>query len=144
MIRLGTLAGYAFDGPRVLAGFTPPERPAVYAVLYRPEPEKAPERYGVLYVGHSDDLSKEKLPFRHPQSACWLKRVGGKKFDLHICYLDAPGVEAGHRDQITKELIAIYKPGCNPEHYEHGWSEHWIGDYEAPTTGPLTTSRDPD
>jgi aspartate racemase len=28
MIRLGTLSGYFFEGPRVLAGFTPPARGA--------------------------------------------------------------------------------------------------------------------
>lgn len=143
MIRLGTLAGYAFEGPRLLAGFTPPDRPAVYAVLYRPDPEASPERYGVLYVGYSDDLSAERLPFQHPQAECWLKRVGGERFKLHICFLEAPGAQAGHREQIARELIAVYKPGCNPEMFDHAWSEHWIGDYEAPTTGPLTTGRDP-
>ena len=144
MIRLGTLAGYAFEGPRVLVGFTPPDRPAVYAVLYKPEPETNPERFGVLYVGHSEDLSREKLPFRHPASDCWLKRVDGDRFRLHICYLEAPGANSRHREQMAQELIAVYHPGCNPEQYDKAWSEHWIGEYEAPgTTGPLTTDRDP-
>ena len=143
MIRLGTLAGYSFEGPRVLAGFTPPQRPAVYAVLYRPDPEKAPQRYGVIYVGHTDDLSKEGLPFKHTRAACWLDREDGRRFELHICHLEAPGAEAGHREQIARELIAVYRPGCNPDQYDQEWSEHWIGGYEAPTTGPLTTSRDP-
>lgn len=144
MIRLGTLAGYAFEGPRVLAGFTAPERPAVYAIMYRPDSVKGPERYGVLYVGHTDDLSRERLPFRHPQAKCWLKRVNGEKFRLYICYLEAPGATEGHRLQIVRELISIYKPGCNKDQYDKAWSDNWIGDYEAPTTGPLTTSRDPD
>lgn len=144
MIRLGTLAGYAFEGPRLLAGFSPPPRPAVFAILYRPEPETRPERYGVLYVGQSDDLSGEGLPFRHPAARCWLDRVGSDRFKLHICTLEAPGALASHREEIMRELIAVYKPGCNPEQYDQAWSEHWIGDYEAPgTTGPLTTSRDP-
>ena len=144
MIRLGTLAGYAFEGPRVLAGFTAPERPGVYAILYRPDAMTSPERYGVLYVGHSDDLSKERLPFRHPQAPCWLKRVKDDKFKLHICHLEAPGANSAHREQIAHELIAFYRPGCNPEQYDNAWSEHWIGEYEAPTTGPLTTKRQPD
>ncbi len=142
MIRLGSLAGYAFEGPRLLAGFAPPERPAVYAIMYKPEPSK-PERYGVLYVGHSDDLSREKLPFRHPAAPCWLKRVDGDRYKLYICFLEAPGAQAAHREQISKELVAVYKPGCNPEQFDQAWSEHWIGDYQAPgTTGPLTTKRD--
>lgn len=143
MIRLGSLAGYAFEGPRVLAGWTPPETAAVYAILYRPEPEKSPERYGVLYVGHSADLSKEGFPFRHPASGCWLARVGGDRFRLHICTLEAPGAVESHREQITRELVAVYEPGCNPEQYDQAWQDQWIGDYTAPTTGPLTTGRDP-
>lgn len=143
MIRLGTLAGYAFEGPRVLAGFTPPERPAVYAIMYRPDALKSPERYGVVYVGHCDDLSRERLPFRHPQASCWLKRVDGERFKLHICYLEAPGATDGHRQQIARELISVYKPGCNADQYDQAWSDHWIGDYDAPTTGPLTTKREP-
>ena len=33
VIRLGSLAGYPFEGPRVLAGWTPPARPAVFAIV---------------------------------------------------------------------------------------------------------------
>jgi hypothetical protein len=143
VIRLGTLAGYSFEGPRVLAGFTPSPLAVVYAILYRPDPENGPQRYGVLYVGQSEDFSQERLPFRHPRAPCWLKRVGGQKYQLHICYLEAPGAKARHREQIAKELISVYKPGCNLDHYDQAWSDHWIGDYEAPTAGPLTTSRDP-
>ena len=33
VIRLGSLAGYPFEGPRVLAGWTPPAAAAVYAIL---------------------------------------------------------------------------------------------------------------
>ena len=70
MIRLGSLAGYPFEGPRLLGGWTPPARPAVYAILYRPEPVS--ERYAVSYVGHADDLSTEGLPFSHPAASCWI------------------------------------------------------------------------
>ena len=38
MIRLGSLAGYPFEGPRVLGGWTPPSHPAVYVILYRADP----------------------------------------------------------------------------------------------------------
>ena len=66
MIRLGSLAGYPFEGPRVLAGWTPPPVAAVYAIFCKPDPEAKPEQYAVIYVGHSDDLSAERFPFRHP------------------------------------------------------------------------------
>ena len=39
MIRLGSLAGYPFEGPRALAGWTPPTAAAVYAVVFKPEPD---------------------------------------------------------------------------------------------------------
>ena len=54
-----------------------------------------------------------------------------------------PGGLWSHREQITRELIAVYKPGCNPEQYNQAWKDEWIGSYIAPTTGPLTTERDP-
>jgi hypothetical protein len=142
MIRLGSLAGYPFEGPRVLAGWTAPARPGVFAVMYKPDLAKA--EFGVLYIGHSDDLSTESLPFDHPAASCWLARVGGKRFDLHIAFYEVPGGTLGHREQIARELIAIYRPGCNQDQYDQAWEEHWIGEYDTPgTTGPLTTDRDP-
>lgn len=142
MIRLGSLAGYPFEGPRVLAGWTAPPRPGVFAVMYRPDLAKA--EFGVIYVGHSDDLAAEPFPFDHPAAECWLARVGGKRFDLHIAVYEVPGGTRGHREQIARELIAIYRPGCNQDQYDQAWREHWIGEYDTPgTTGPLTTDRDP-
>ncbi len=145
MIRLGSLAGYPFEGPRVLAGWTAPARAGLFAVMYRPDGSAGKEEYGVIYVGHSDDLSTERLPFEHSAAPCWLKRVGGKRFDLHVAVYEVPGGTRGHREQIARELIAIYHPGCNGDQYDQAWEEHWIGEYETPgTTGPLTTGRQPD
>ena len=39
--------------------------------------------------------------------------------------------------------MAVYHPGCNPEQYDPAWKDEWIGEYTAPTTGPLTTGRRP-
>ena len=44
VIRLGSLAGLTFEGPRVLAGWTAPAAAGVYAVLYKPTPR--PSRSG--------------------------------------------------------------------------------------------------
>jgi hypothetical protein len=142
VIRLGSLAGYPFEGPRVLAGWTPPATPAVYAILTRPEPETKPLQFAVIYVGHADDLSQERFPFKHPQAPCWTKRAGDR-FNLHICTYEVPGGLPAHREQIARELIAIYRPSCNHEQYDPAWKDEWIGSYDAPTTGPLTTGRDP-
>ena len=143
MIRLGSLAGYPFEGPRVLTGWTAPEKAAVYAILCRNDPEGKPNDYSVIYVGHSDDVSQEAFPLRHRHSSAWKKRAGSK-WNLHICTYEVPGGMRSHRDQIAQELIAVYKPSCNPEQYDRQWRAEWIGSYSAPTTAPLTTSTDVD
>jgi hypothetical protein len=140
VIRLGSLAGYPFEGPRVLAGWTVPAVPAVYAVMYRPD--DAAESYAVIYVGHTEDLSHERLPLRHPRSPCWVKRAGSK-WKLHVAWFEVPGGQAGHRKQIAEELCAVYRPGCNDQQFDRTWKDEWIGGYSAPTTGPLTTDREP-
>ena len=142
MIRLGSLAGYPFEGPRPLAGWTAPARGAVYAVLTRNDPEHKPQQFSVIYVGHSDDMSTERFPFKHPFAPDWIKRAGSK-WNLHICYYEVPGGLRSHREQIARELISIYSPSCNPEQFDATWKAEWIGSYSAPTTGPLTTSENP-
>ena len=143
MIRLGSLAGYPFEGPRVLAGWTPPARPAVYAILCKPEPDARPDRYAVIYVDHADDLAAERFPFQHPRARSWIARAGDR-FKLYICTYEVPGGLRSHREQIAAELSAIYRPSCNTEQYDRTWRAEWIGAYQAPTTGPLTTGRDPE
>jgi hypothetical protein len=135
VIRLGSLAGYPFEGPRLLAGWTPPAIAAVYAIAYKPDP--AAERYAIIYVGHGDDLTAERFPFRHPRANCWIRRAGSK-WKVYVCTYQVPGGGRGHREQITRELTAIYHPHCNTQQYDRSWKEHWIGEYSAPTTGPLT------
>lgn len=141
MIRLGSLAGYPFEGPRTLGGWTPPARPGVFAILYRPDAEARPESYAVTYVGHADDLAAAGLPFDHPAAPCWIERAGSR-WKVHIAVYEIPGGLRGHREHLVRELLAVYKPGCNDERYDQAWKDEWIGSYEAPTTGPLTTPRD--
>lgn len=124
MIRLGSLAGYLFEGPRVLGGFVPPAAPAVFVILYRADPESRPDRYTVTYVGHSDDLSGARLPFRHPCAGCWARRAGSR-WRLHIATLEAPGATRSHREQIVRELVACYRPHCNDEKLVNTWRPEW-------------------
>ena len=142
MIRLGSLAGYPFDGPRVLAGWTPAPRAAVYAIAYKPDPDNRPNRYAVIYVGHSDDLSGERFPFQHPRAPCWISRAGSK-WKVYICTYEVPGGNRPHREQIARELAAIYRPTCNEQQFDPAWKDEWIGAYTAPTTGPVAR-RGPD
>jgi hypothetical protein len=143
MIRLGSLAGYPFEGPRLLGGWTAPAAPAVYAIMYKPEPDTNPERYAVVYVGHADDLSTAGLPFQHRSAQCWIARAGNR-WKVYVATYQVPGGLPSHREQIAQELAAIYHPTCNEQRYERAWRDEWIGGYTAPTTGPLTTGREPD
>ena len=134
MIRLGSLAGYPFEGPRLLAGWTPPETAGVYAIAYKPDPDGKPDQYAVIYVGHADNLAAERLPFQHPRAHCWIKRAGSK-WTVHICTYKVPGGSRMHREQIARELTAIYRPQCNAQHYDQAWNDHWIGQTTASAPG---------
>lgn len=142
MIRLGSLAGYSFEGPRILGGWTPPSRPAVFAILYKPDPETKPDRYAVIYVGHSDNLAEEGLPFKHPRANCWIERASSK-WKLHICTYEVVGWGRPHREMIANELTAIYDPHCNVQKFDKAWKDEWIGEYTSELTGPLA-KRGPD
>ena len=139
MIRLGSLAGYAFEGPRVLAGWTPPQAPAVYVIAYKPDPDTKPDKYAVIYVGHADDLSGERFPFRHPRASCWIKRAGSK-WKVYICTYEVPGGGRAHREQVARELTAIYHPRCNDQQYEQAWKDQWIGET---TSSSPSLAKDP-
>jgi len=142
VIRLGSQAGYPFEGPRVLVGWSAPKVSAVYAIMFKPNPETKPQEFAVIYVGHSDDLSKENFPLKHRHAPTWIERAGSK-WNLHVCFYEVLGGLRSHREQIARELMAAYKPSCNLEKYDQAWKAEWIGEYSAPTTGPLTTDRDP-
>jgi hypothetical protein len=111
--------------------------------MYKPEPAAKPENYAVIYVGHADDLSAERFPFKHQKAPCWISRAGSK-WKVYVCTYEAPGGTGAHREQIARELIAVYRPSCNEQQYDHAWKDEWIGEYSAaPTTAPVTR-RGPD
>ena len=139
MIRLGSLAGYPFEGPRLLAGWTAPAAAAVYAIAYKPEPDTKPDRYAVIYVGHSDDLSAERFPFQHPRAHCWVKGAGSK-WKVYICTFEVPGGGRPHREQIARELTAVYQPRCNDQQYDQAWKDEWIG---GTTSSSPSLAKDP-
>ena len=70
MIRLGSLAGLPVRGPARAGRLDAAGRaPRSTRSSYKPEPETKPEQYAVIYVGHSDDLSAERFPFKPPAGA---------------------------------------------------------------------------
>lgn len=139
MIRLGSLGGYPFDGPRVLGGWAPPQGPGLFAIFTKSTPET--QRFEVIYLGHADDLSSVGLPFDHVDAARWIERAGSK-WNLWVATYVIPGGSPSHRERITEELLATYHPSCNVELFDRAWKDEWIGSYRAPTTKPLTTPRD--
>jgi hypothetical protein len=136
VIRLGSLAGYSFEGPWLLGGWTPPDHPGLFAVMYKPEPDTKPETYAVIYVGHSDNLADEGFPWQYPGAHCWAERAGSK-WQVYVCTFNPPGGGRSHREAMTHELIALYDPACNPQRYDRSWKTEWIGEYETEVTGPL-------
>lgn len=113
--------GHLFDGPRLLGGWHPPAVAAVYVIMYRLD---GSSRHAVIYAGHAEDLSRTGFPFRHPRAPCWIARAGGK-WQLSVAWLALPG--AGHREQLTGDLIARYEPHCNDRKYDSTWRPEWIG-----------------
>jgi hypothetical protein len=139
MIRLGSLGGYPFEGPRVLGGWNAPREQGLFAIFTKSAPES--QRFEVIYLGHADDLAEAGLPFEHPHATRWIERAGSK-WNLWIAVYVIPGGSRSHRERITEELLAVYHPSCNQEQFDREWKEEWIGSYRAPTTKPLTTPRE--
>ena len=50
----------------------------------------------------------------------------------------------GHRAQLADELSRSTSRSATTSSSTRRWQDHWIGSYDAPTTGPLTTGRSPD
>ena len=98
--QAGLAGGLPVRGAAAAGRLDPAAGPAVYAILYKPEPDAKPERYAVIYVGHADDLSAERFPFQHPRAACWVRRAGSK-WKVYICTYEVPGGGPGHREQIS-------------------------------------------
>lgn len=141
MIRLGSLAGYSFEGPYTLGGWNPLDQPGVYAIMYKPDTGK--DTYAVVYVGHTDNFQDEGFPFKHPAAPCWTERAG-TQWKLFIAYFLVPGGTRSIRQGIAQELNAVYEPICNEDQYVQHWEPEWIGDYESNLTKKLMLSTDAD
>ena len=57
---------------------------------------------------------------------------------MYIATYEVPGGTAAHREQISRELTAVYQPGCNAQQYDQAWREEWIGGSPAAEPGPET------
>ncbi len=112
VIRLGSLAGYPFEGPaaaRRLDPAVPPGR------LRDHVQARAGHQAGQLRGHLRRSLRRplrRALPVPHPRAHCWVRRAGSR-WKVYVCTYEVPGGSRPHREQIARELIAIYQPSCN-------------------------------
>ncbi|MGH2719241.1 MAG: hypothetical protein ACRDJU_11755 [Actinomycetota bacterium] len=126
MIRLGSLAGYSFEGPVPLSDWEPADSPGVFAVMYRQDPQVA--QYAVIHAGPSDDLRAEGFPFGHPSAGCWEARAGSKEA-LLVAWFFVPGGTPRIRNGIAQELNAVYQPVCSWGVYAQLRDVEWTAEY---------------
>ena len=106
--------------------------------MYKPEPDTKPDRYAVIYVGHADDLSRGAVPVPAPARRV-LGPAGRVQVEgLHLHATRCRAATAAHREQIARELTAVYRPGCNAQQYDQAWKDEWIRGITsaAPTSQP--------
>ena len=128
MIRLGSLAGYPFEGPRLLGGWTPPagRRRVRDHVQARPGDQAGPVR-GHLRRPLRGPV-RRALPVPAPARRL-LGAAGPATWKVYICTYEVPGGTAAHREQIARELDRDLPAGCNEQQYDQAWKDEWIGEY---------------
>ena len=143
MIRLGSLAGYPFEGPRVLGGWTPPAEPrGVRDRVQAGARDQARHVRGDLRRPRRRPVrraaSRSTTPARDAGSG-GRAAAGSSTSAPTRCPAGCP--RTGSRS--PRSSVAIYHPSCNEQQYDRSWKDEWIGEYTAPTTGPLTTEPRP-
>ena len=145
MIRLGSLAGYPFEGPRRARRLDAAGRPAVYAIMYKPEPDTKPAVRGDLRRPLRRPVGRA-VPVPAPAVAV-LDPAGRQPVEgLHLHRTRCPaGWLAPGADR--QELTAIYQPRLQRAAVRPDLEGRVDRRVHAPTTGPLTTgtaSADPE
>ena len=127
MIRLGSLAGYPFEGPRLLAGWTPPPAAAVLRDPVQAEPDTAGAVRGHL---------RRALPMTCPPSGSRsatrarlvLGAPGRRPLEgLHLHLRGARAVAGRTASRSAASSPRSTGPGCNEQQYDQAWKEEWIG-----------------
>jgi len=81
----------------------------VYLILYRPQPDKAPDSFAVEYIGERTgpdgiDISRE--------ITCIMDRAVSRD-NIFIVLYPMPASSTDQRQRVTQALIRTYKPICN-------------------------------
>jgi len=86
----------------------PESTAGVYIVLYRSQPDTAPDRYTVEYIGeHSPDSGDIRNDI-----ACLLDRAASRE-NIFIVLYPMPTASEAQRARVAQALIQAYKPYCN-------------------------------
>jgi len=101
-----------FEGPYPLTIWDPPNKPAVYAILKKPDPVKKPKSYKLLYIDQSKSLSERGFYKTHPKYETWEKEAITRS-NLYIAFYVMPVSLGPERDAVVKILVDQYKPVCN-------------------------------
>jgi len=102
-----------FEEPMLLKFPAPSSEPGVFAVMTKPDPQKKPQNYRVIYFGVSDDFSKTIIE-KHPKAECWQKnQLHGIYYELYKMSMST----SEQRKQIQDILVQKYDPVCNEETY---------------------------
>ena len=133
VIRLGSLAGYPFEGPRVLGGLDrrQPSRPSTPCSTGPTERERTPS---------STSGTARTCRRRGSRSGTRRRRAGSS----------GPGAGTACTSRRTRSpaaarppgadgrgAVSVYRPQCNDRQYDPTWREEWIGRLQRPTAGPL-------
>jgi hypothetical protein len=106
------IGGYNFSTPVKFADWLPPYRAGVYAILmYNAKVNK----YYVIYIGQSSNLSDRGFFKSHHSYYCWIRQAGNDESKLHISVLELPNSTEDDRGKIEIQLINKFNPTCNKE-----------------------------
>lgn len=106
------LGGREFEGPHPLTIWDPPKKPAVYAILKKPDPVKKPKSYKLLYIEQSKNLTERGFYKTHPKYESWEKEAITRS-NLYIAFYVMPVSMPQERDSVVSLLVEQYKPVCN-------------------------------
>jgi len=101
-----------FNGPFSLNYWEPPNKPAIFAIMMKPEPQKSPTSFRILYFGKSFRLSDMRFYLKQKKLKCWTN-YSQTTDNLYIAFFEMPKSSMDERENLLTKLINQYKPVCN-------------------------------
>ncbi|MBV6491439.1 MAG: hypothetical protein CNCCGFBP_02037 [Fimbriimonadaceae bacterium] len=108
-VQLGDLD---FSGVAPIEEWAAPGGECLFAAMVRPDPEKRPADFKVVYFGESANLSSTDQLRENPKFRCWVSEAGSLS-NLFIGTIAVPGVDEDTRKRWVRGLCDQYHPICN-------------------------------